>query len=268
MTTKLELNGALIGMIHLQPLPGAPRYAGSMTTVIDAALGDAEALASAGVDAVIVENFGDVPFPRGAAGPETVAALAVVADRVSRVVDQPLGINVLRNDGPSALAIAVATGARFVRVNVLSWARLTDQGVIEGDAAAVLRARSALGADHVAILADVAVKHSAPLAPVDPVEEARDVVERAMADAVIVTGAATSAAVDLEVLGAVAAAVEVPVIAGSGVTVATAAEVRRAADAAIVGSAMMAGGAPGGLVDLDRARALVEAWRAGATARR
>ncbi len=257
----LTLKGALIGMVHLKPLPGSPRYGGAMVSVIDAALHDAEALTRAGVDAMIIENFGDAPFPRGAAAPETVAAMAAVGAHITRDLGVPLGVNVLRNDGCAALGVALAIGAVFIRVNVLAWARLTDQGVIEGDAASLQRARRALGAEQIQVLADVSVKHSAPLAPVSVTDEARDVVERALADAVIVTGGATSTAVDLDELRAVALATNAPVLAGSGVTVETAAQVRRLSAGAIVGSAMMRDGRPGGPIDPSRAQALVKAWK-------
>lgn len=264
MSSSFRLEGALIGMVHLQPLPGAPRYGGSMGPVVDAALRDAEALAAAGVDAMILENFGDAPFARGAVDPETVAAMAAVGARVAGAVALPLGVNVLRNDGRAALGVAVAIGARFIRVNVLTWARLTDQGLIEGDAAALQRARAALGAtEGVAILADVAVKHSAPIAPVSAADEAKAAISRALADAVVVTGAATGAAVDLDELRSVTRAVSAPVLVGSGVTAETAAAIRREAAGAIVGSALMRDGRPGAPIDPDRARRLVSAWRQG-----
>jgi hypothetical protein len=256
-------------MVHLAPLPGSPRYGGAIGPVVDAALRDAEALAAAGVDAMILENFGDAPFVRGAVAPETVASMAALGARVAGAVDLPLGVNVLRNDGRAALGVAVAIGARFIRVNVLAWARLTDQGMIESDAAELQRARAALHAggasdeSRVLVLADVAVKHSAPLAPVGAVEEARAAVSRALADAVVVTGAATGAAVDLGELRAVARAVAAPVLAGSGVTAETAAAIRREAAGAIVGSALMRDGLPGSPIDLARARRLVAAWRQG-----
>lgn len=233
-----------------------------MGEVFEAALHDVEALKEAGVDAVILENFGDAPFFKSAAPPETVAAMAAVGARVAHAVDIPLGVNVLRNDGRAALGVAVAIGALMIRVNVLSGARLTDQGIIEGDAAALQRARTALGAKGVLVLADVAVKHSAPLAPVSIIDEARDVVERALADAVVVTGGSTSAPVDVDELRSLADTLDAPVIAGSGVTVETASKVRSVAAAAIVGSSMMRNGRPGGRIDPARARRLVEAWHA------
>ena len=155
---------ALLGVIHLPPLPGAPRYDGDMAALRARTARDAEALAAAGFDAVLVENFGDAPFFRGRVPAETVAAMAVLADEARRVSGLPLGVNVLRNDGLSALAVAAATGARFVRVNVLVGARVTDQGVIDSEAAELLRLRRALDAQRVSLVADVGGKHSAPLA--------------------------------------------------------------------------------------------------------
>jgi len=251
----------LIGMIHLPALPGAPRYGGTMAPVVDRALRDAETLAAGGVDAVLVENFGDVPFFAGSAPRETVAAMAAVVERVTGAVDLPVGVNVLRNDGASALAVAAATGGSFIRVNVLSWARLTDQGVVEGRAAELMRRRSALGAEEVLVLADVAVKHSAPLAEVSAAREAKDVAERGLADAVVVTGEATGWAADLRMLEQIASEVLVPVVAGSGVTPNNAPAVRAAASGAIVGSSMMEGGRAGGPVTLQRATRLAAAWR-------
>ena len=233
-----------------------------MEKVIDAAVRDAEALVRAGVDAIMLENYGDVPFPRGPAVAETVAALTTAAVAVVRVVDLPLGINVLRNDGRAALGVALAVGARFIRVNLLAWARLTDQGLIEGDAATLQRVRAAIGAMNIAVLADVAVKHSAPVAPVDLLDEAGDLVERALADAVIVTGKATSAPVDANDLVSLRGVLEAPVIVGSGVTLDNVGDLAPLADGAIVGSAMMEDGRPGGRVELQRAEALVRAWRA------
>ncbi len=68
---------AVIGMVHLEPLPGSPRWAGSMEEISRAALADAQALADGGVDALLVENFGDVPF-----SPRRVDAACVTSSRV------------------------------------------------------------------------------------------------------------------------------------------------------------------------------------------
>src|SRR5687767_9268450 len=148
----------LIGMVHLQPLPGSPGWRGSFSAVLERAIRDADILAEAGFDGIMVENFGDAPFLPGRVAPETIAAVAVVAASLRSQFELPLGVNVLRNDGAAALAIAAVVGARFIRVNVHTGAMLTDQGWIEGRAHETLRLRASLNAQ-IAICADVMVKH-------------------------------------------------------------------------------------------------------------
>ena len=173
-----------------------------------------------------------------------------------------LGINVLRNDGASALAIAAAVGATCIRVNVLSGARVTDQGVIEGHAAELLRLRRALGVP-VEIWADVAVKHSAPLAPRELDEETRDLVHRALADAVLVTGSGTGVAVDpAQLRGVRWPAGKAPVYVASGATIAARPGLAGLCDGVIVGSALRADGAPAEPVDGDAARRFAAAFHA------
>jgi membrane complex biogenesis BtpA family protein len=210
---------AVIGMLHLPALPGAPLARSSLTDIARLMVADAKALTEGGVDALMMENFGDVPFYPGRVPAEVVAMMTSVAIEIRRVSSLPLGINVLRNDGLSALGIAVASNASFVRVNVLSGARVTDQGVIQGIAHDMLRLRRDLAATNIKILADVDVKHSAALAPRPLPDEVEDVVRRGLADGVIVSGSGTGKSVDLVKLQSVAkAAAEVPVILGSGVS--------------------------------------------------
>jgi membrane complex biogenesis BtpA family protein len=252
----------LIGMVHLLPLPGSPRWNGSMPEVVDAALADAHALADGGIDALIVENWGDAPFGPGRVDATTVAALAVVASEIRRAVPTVVvGINVLRSDGRSALAVAAATGAMFIRVNVHAGAVLTDQGIVQTDAQALLRERRLVSAD-VAILADVQTKHAAPLAPVEMELEARDVVHRGLADGIIVSGKATGEPTALTDLKRVRGAVrDVPVFVGSGVTPESAPELLSVADGLIVGTYVKRDGDVDRPVDPERVRRLVDAVR-------
>jgi membrane complex biogenesis BtpA family protein len=187
----MRLERTVIGMVHLPPLPGSPRWDGSMTRVVAAALADAGALVEGGVDAVLVENFNDMPFTPGRVEPATVAAMSVVAAEVRRALPRtPLGLNVLKNDARAALAVAAAAGAEFIRVNVHAGAVLADQGIVQSDAYGTLRDRRLLGVD-VAIFADVGGKHAVPLGPVDLEQTARDLVHRGLADALVVSGPAT-----------------------------------------------------------------------------
>jgi membrane complex biogenesis BtpA family protein len=176
----------VVGMVHLLPLPGSPRWAGSMEAVVRRAVADARALAAGPVDALLVENYGDVPFLPGPVPAETVAALAAAVAAVRDAADRPVGVNVLRNDAAAALAIAAATGCRFIRVNVHTGSMFTDQGLIHGQAGPTLRARARLAPD-VAILADVMVKHAAPPPGLDLGRAARDAWDRGLADALVVS---------------------------------------------------------------------------------
>ncbi len=228
----------------------------------EAALRDAEALVAGGVDAIMVENFGDAPFYPDAVPRETIAAVTAVSTAIRVAVDRPLGINVLRNDALGALAVAVATGACMIRVNVLAGARVTDQGLIRGDAHRLLRRRRELGAGDVAVWADLRVKHSAPLGAERPLlDELHDLVGRCGADAVIVSGAATGSAVDVGDLERVVAASSRPVYVGSGVDIDNAEALATVADGLIVGTSLKEDGDVYAPVDRGRVRRLVAAVR-------
>ncbi|MFT3774230.1 MAG: BtpA/SgcQ family protein [Minicystis sp.] len=257
---------SLIGVIHLRPLPESPRYDGDLAGVITSAASDARALAEAGFDGIIVENFGDAPFVPDRVSPVTVASMTACAIAVRTAAPGlALGINVLRNDAEAALAIAVAARADLVRVNVHTGSRVTDQGLIEGRAHATLRQRRALGAERVALFCDVDVKHSAPLAARPIGEEAHDLAERGLADAVLVTGSGTGRGAARADLEAVLASVRVPVLVASGVTESTLGEVR-AAHGVIVGSCLRASGRAGDPIDVEIARRFAAAYRASRAA--
>jgi membrane complex biogenesis BtpA family protein len=252
----------LIGVVHLMPLPGSPRWGGDMGAVIEAAMSDVSVLESAGFDGAILENFGDAPFARSFAGRGAVAAMSAVGTRVAERGGFPVGINVLRSDALSAVAVSSVVGARFIRVNVHTGAAVTDQGIIQGNARQTMLAirESAPG---LAVFADVFVKHASPLGTIDIERAAMDTVERGHAAAVIVTGGATGEPTSLEDVARVKGAVPgAPVLVGSGVTVSTVVEAMGAADGVIVGSAVMEQGLPGRAIDYGRAASLVGAARA------
>ena len=258
----MRFERTVIGMVHLVPLPGSPRWGGSMRDVIAAALADARALIDGGVDALLVENFGDAPFTAGRVEPATVAAMSVVAAEVRREFPRTrLGVNVLKNDARAALGVAAAVGAEFIRVNVHAGAVLADQGVVQSDAYGTLRDRRLLGVD-VAIVADVGGKHAVPLAPVETEQMARDLVHRGLADALVVSGAATGQATPLGEVKRVRSAVpDVPLLIGSGVTAETAAELLSVADGLIVGTSVKRDGDVRQPVDRARVEKLVAAAR-------
>jgi membrane complex biogenesis BtpA family protein len=224
----------VIGMIHLLPLPGSPLFTDTDSVILQASH-DYHVLREGGVDGVLIENFGDIPFVKDAVSPHVVAWMTRIA--LSLGIDMPFGINVLRNDALSALAVAHATGAHFIRCNILTGAMVTDQGVIEGKSAEVLRYRSLLKCD-AKILADVHVKHAVPLVA-QPIERAaRDTAYRGLADGLIVTGVETGDPPTSEDMKAVKGAVpDKPLFSGSGITHENVESVTGLCDGCIVGKA-------------------------------
>jgi membrane complex biogenesis BtpA family protein len=253
----------VIGMLHAPPLPGAPEYGGSFSSVRHVVLRDAEALLAGGVDGLMIENFGDSPFYPGRVPAVTVAAMTSLAADVKWRFDVPLGINVLRNDGQSALAVALACGASFIRVNVLCGARVADQGLLQSIAHDLLRDRANLSAHSIRIWADVDVKHSAALAERAMKDEVRDLIDRGKGDAVIVSGSATGQPTELETLRVVKTAAEsTPVIIGSGATEESVAFLVAYADGIIVGTSLKQDGHARNPVDPHRVERLVKAVNA------
>lgn len=234
-----------------------------MSAILESCRRDGEVLAATGFDAVIVENYGDAPFFRGSVPAETVATMAVCCETVRRTSGLPLGVNVLRNDGHAALAVAAAASAQFIRVNILVGARVTDQGIIETSAASLLRARRALGLESVRIVADVDVKHSAPLGAAAIDDEAIEAVERGLADVIVISGSRTGIEADRDAALAARQATRAPVWIGSGVREDTLADWLSIAQGVIVGSALRADGRAGGPVDRARCERFARARHKG-----
>ena len=231
----------VIGVVHLSPLPGAPRHDGEdVQAIYERGLADARAYLEGGCEGVIVENHGDIPFAKpDELGPETAACMAVMADRVRRECGLPIGINVLANSAVQGIAVAKAAGAMFVRVNQWANAYVANEGFMEGKAGAASRYRSWLRAKDVAIFADVHVKHGAHAIVADrTLQELTRDAEFFDADAVIVTGQRTGDSASLTELEAVATSTKLPTLVGSGVTPDNVAAIFGHADAVIVASSL------------------------------
>jgi len=249
----------VIGMLHLPALPGSPLARQKISDIREHLRRDADALAKGGVHGLMMENFGDVPFFPDRVPAHVVAHMTALAADVRARIDLPLGINVLRNDGRSALAVAHAAGADFIRVNVLCGARVADQGLIQGIAHDLLRERVMLGATHIKIFADVDVKHSAPLAERLLEDEVDDLVHRALADAIVVSGAGTGKGTDPQKARRVkAAAPDKALFIGSGITTENVADFAGSADGFIVGSTFKKDGHATGPVERRRVQDLME----------
>lgn len=227
----------IIGMVHLAPLPGSPRYEGmTMKEITDLALADARMLKEAGVDGAIVENFGDVMFFKRVPA-ETIAAMTYVAANIAREVPGlTLGMCVLQSDAISGLAIANTVGAKFIRVPYYTETYVVDAGLMDSIAAETLRYRKFLNAD-VKIFADVHIKHGYPLSQRPIGESAADAEHRGLADAILVTGIATGAQTKADDVKEVKASVKsTPVFVASGVDEKNLPLYKKYADGAILGT--------------------------------
>lgn len=257
----------VVGMVHLPALPDAPGYDRSdgRDRLRAAAERDATRLVEGGVDAVMVENFGDAPFYPAAVPKHVVAEMTDIVGAVRASVDCAVGVNVLRNDAIAALSVAAAAGASFIRVNVHVGARVTDQGLIEGQAHETLRYRDRIDASDVRILADVAVKHSSPVGESEPIEQAvAETLDRGLADGIIVSGTGTGSAVDRadleravrirDELGS-----DAPILVGSGVTPENVGDLLDVGDGVIVGTALKRSGQVTNPVDTDRVTDVMDA---------
>lgn len=251
----------LIGVVHLPPLPGSPRWRGDLAAATRHAIADARAYEQGGANAIFIENFGDVPFTKGAVGPETVAAMAAIGCAVREAVALPMGFNVLRNDARAALALCAACGGEFIRVNVHCGAMLTDQGIIEGDAFNTLRYRQTI-CPNAQIFADVHVKHAVPLGDWTLEDAAQDTIERGLADALIISGTGTGRAADpADAQRVRSICPDAKILLGSGVTAENAHEFLPFADGFIVASSLKKGGKLSNPVDPKRVAALVRAMK-------
>ena len=242
----------------MPPLPGSPGWGGDMAWVLQRAQEEASALQQGGVDGVIVENFGDAPFRIGRVEPDTVSAMALAVDRVRQSISLPVGVNMLRNDARSALAVAAVTGAGFIRVNVHYGVMAAEEGLVQGEAYDTLRHRAALGVD-VKILADVLVKHAVPVGQQDLGLMARETVERGLADGLIVSGPATGQPAEASDVAVVREAVPKGfILVGSGVDESNASRLLAQADGAIVGTSLKRDGIVSNPIDPERVKRLAE----------
>ena len=250
----------VIGCIHLLSLPGSPRYSGDLKKIFATALAEAEIYKLNGLDGLIIENFRDHPFYPGALPPETVAAMAAIAREVVNSFDGPVGINALRNDAEAAMAIATASGADFIRVNVHTGAAVTDQGVIEGKAHETLRLRKNLHSE-VLVFADVHVKHASPLGNRSIEQETIENTERGMANGLIVSGTGTGMETALADVKVVKQNSHLPVLIGSGTTIDNIHELHLLADGFIVGSFFKKDGKAVNEVDPDRVKKFMDRYK-------
>ncbi len=233
----LKSHKLVIGMIHLDALPGTPKYKGNVREIIKKALDEAEIYSEAGVDSVMIENMHDVPYLKKYAGPETVSLMSIIGYEIKNKTNMPAGIQILAGANKEAIAAAHAAGLDFVRVEGFVFAHTADEGIMESDAGELLRYRKMIGAENISVLTDIKKKHSSHTITSDVnIIETAKAAEFFLSDGIIITGKSTSEETDLSELKAVKPEINIPVLIGSGITLENIEKYYHSADGFIVGS--------------------------------
>jgi membrane complex biogenesis BtpA family protein len=249
-------------MVHLQALPGTPNSRHTLDEVTKTAVSEAKTLKDVGFDALIIENMHDRPYINPPHPPHTTSAMTRVAVAVREAVGgMAMGIQVLSRGEHEALAIGLACGAAFIRVENFVFAHVADEGLMPSAAAGpLLRYRRALGADHIAVFADIKKKHASHALTADvSLTEAAEAAEFFGAGGVIVTGTSTGKPCSQTDLAEVRSATDLPVLVGSGVTPDQVKALLQHADGLIIGSALKKDGLWSNPLDPARCEAMIAA---------
>ena len=248
----------ILGVIHLKGLPGSTSNTKKLDEIIELAQNDVNALSDGGIHGLIIENFGDAPFSKDNLSKRSLVNFTTVVANLEIKSELEVGINVLRNDGISALAIAEASNADFVRINVLNNLMYTDQGIIEGKAYEVSQFKSTLSKD-IEIYADVFVKHATPPHGAKIENHTSELLERAGADVIIVSGDGTGKVTDITDLNKIRNIVPKGKLAiGSGLSELNIEEFASVADIGIIGTDFKVDGVLDNPVDTSRVSNIID----------
>ena len=248
----------IVGMIHVGALPGTPRHGQNLRDIVESARQEAQLYLEAGVKCLMIENMHDVPYTRGGVGPEIVAAMTMVAQAVRAEVDLPIGLQILAAADLEALAVAHAAGLDFIRTECFAFAHIADEGIMESNAAKLLRYRRAIGATEVQVWADIKKKHSSHSWTADlSLGDVAEAAEFMGAETIIVTGTSTGRPPTPADVEEARARCQLPVFVGSGVTLENAADFLAVSDGMIIGSYFKQDGNWSNGVDPERVRMLM-----------
>ncbi len=252
----------VIGMIHLQALPGTPKYTGNVAQIIQKALDEARIYQQAGIDALMIENMHDVPYTKNDVGHEISSLMALTAYLIKQETGLPLGIQILAGANKAALAAAHSAGADFIRAEGFVYGHLADEGYIDSQAAELLRYRKNLGAEHIAIFTDIKKKHSSHALTSDlDITEIAHAAEFFLSDGLIITGMHTGDTADLNELKKVKNTTNLPVLVGSGVNLENILDYWAIADALIIGSYFKKDGFWANAIEQKKVKALMKKIR-------
>ena len=249
----------LIAMVHVLPLPGTPKYGGSVQNIIDKALEEAEIYRNAGVDAIMIENMHDVPYLKREVGHEISTMMALIAEKIKSATKLPVGMQILAGANIAAISAAHTAGIDFIRAEGFVFGHVADEGFFESDAGELMRYRKKIGAEKIRIFTDIKKKHSSHSITADTsVVETAKAAEFFITDGVIITGSATGEAASVVDIVEVKKNVKCPVLIGSGLTTENIEKYFNFADGFIVGSYFKRDGYWANEIDTSRVNKFVE----------
>ncbi len=256
-----NLNKPIIGMIHVEALPATPKYKGSIKSIIEKAKEEAATYANLGINVLMIENMHDTPYLNRIVGPEIISNMSIIMYEIKKEFGLPLGIQILAGANKQALAAAQAAGGDFIRAEGFVFAHVADEGTFNSDAGELLRYRKQIGAENILIFTDIKKKHSSHsiTADTDIVETAK-AAEFFMSDGVIITGSSTGHEPSLAEIQEVQEGVNIPVLAGSGITANNICDYKDHCDAFIIGSYFKSGGNWQNPIDPDRVKKFLRAF--------
>lgn len=251
---------SLIGMIHVQALPGTPNNQLTVKEIAGRACQEAKMLSESGIQAIMLENMHDVPYLNRDVGLEIVSALTRIASDVRSITNLPMGLQVLAGANQAALSVALAAELEFIRAEGFVFGHLADEGFMQSDAGELLRFRKKIGAEQIQIFTDIKKKHSSHAITQDiPLTDTVEAAGFFLSDGAIITGTHTGKPVDSKQLAEVYKASTLPVLVGSGVTPSGLSEIWDYSDAFIVGSYFKRDGNWQNDPDPERISQLIEA---------
>ncbi len=235
--TILKTTKPVIGMIHVNALPGSPGHTLETSQIIDQALKEAEVYKKTSIDAVMIENMHDRPYLKGAVGHEVSSIMSLIAYQIKQQTNLIVGIQILAGANTEALAAAKTANADFIRAEGFVYGHMADEGLMEAQAGPLLRYRKQIAADHIAVFTDIKKKHSSHAITQDiSLLETAKAAQFFLSDGVIVTGSYTGKAPSIDELKTLKDALGIPVILGSGITKDNVTDYLPLCDAIIVGS--------------------------------
>jgi len=234
---NLTKNKMIIGMVHVQALPGTPNHKYSISEIISLAVQEAKLYEQHGLDAIILENMHDVPYLNQKVGPEITASMAAIAAEIKKNISIPCGVQILAGANKEALAVAQASGCEFIRVEGFVYSHIADEGLMNACAGELMRYRKAISTEDIAVFADIKKKHSSHTITADlDITDFAEACKFFLADGIIITGRSTSQETDIEELRRVRESCDLPILIGSGITIDNIESYWNLADGFIIGS--------------------------------